>query len=444
MSYLGKAPGAPGGVRQVYEFVATAGQTTFSGVDRNGAILTYEPGFANVFVGGVMLSQTDVTASSGSSIVLPYGLAAGKIVQVEAFGTFKVADALPISGGTLTGYVSGLTAARGDYSKLLATTEFVQCNGLAFRPGGHGLGTNTTLGASDMNGWGQIQAAGVTVTLPLSTAVAGGSTYTVQGGIYGGTLKASGAESIVDMLANGTSSYYVGPNETVTVVNNVNYDYGWYVVGASGRGAGGFRSLNAYAASVALSAAHANSFVTFHGSATNQTITLPQVASLPVNGAQTVMVRNIANQAVTVAAYSGETITNSANGNLSSMVLQPGQSLWVVNQGSNTFWDVIGGSQVFDVGSLISGYGYQKLSSGLIVQWGSASTTSGRASVTWPIAYTTACYTAAALHNGGGGAVIIIDNVYGGLGTTAGKFGSSTTLVGLDGSLSFNWMSIGK
>lgn len=105
MSYLGKAPGAPGGVRTVYEFVATAGQTTFSGADRNGATLKYEPGFLDVNVGGADLSQVDYTAGDGVSVVLPASpvLPAGKIVRITAFGTYKSADALPLSGGNMQG-----------------------------------------------------------------------------------------------------------------------------------------------------------------------------------------------------------------------------------------------------------------------------------------------------------------------------------------------------
>lgn len=120
MSYLGKAPGAPGGVRTVYEFVATAGQTSFSGADRNGATLKYEPGFLDVNVGGADLSQTDFTAGDGLTVVLPASpaLPAGRIVRITAFGTFKVADALPKTGGNLEGiarpsYTNSQTVAGG-------------------------------------------------------------------------------------------------------------------------------------------------------------------------------------------------------------------------------------------------------------------------------------------------------------------------------------------
>jgi hypothetical protein len=127
MSYLGKAPGAPGGVRTVYEFVATAGQTTFSGADRNGATLSYEPGFCDVLVGGVLLSQVDATATSGTSVVIGAALTAGKIVTVVAYGTFKVADALPLAGGTMTGGLTLATdPATSENSTRAASTSWVR------------------------------------------------------------------------------------------------------------------------------------------------------------------------------------------------------------------------------------------------------------------------------------------------------------------------------
>lgn len=248
MSYLGKAPGAPGGVRQVFEFVATAGQTTFSGADRNGATLSYDPGFANVFVGGVMLSQSDVTASSGSSIVLSAGTTAGKIVQVEAFGTFKVADALTIAGGAVNSYLTTPTAPRFDNTTKLATTAWVQTNGFQFRnAGGLGIGADTTLSAGQVGGWGQFQSAGKTLTLPSLASLVPGSTYTVQGAATGGTLKAATGENIIAPDMSSANTFIVLPGETVTVVSN-GAAYGWFVVsnGFGNRSFGSSMATNGY------------------------------------------------------------------------------------------------------------------------------------------------------------------------------------------------------
>jgi len=66
-------------------YVATAGQTTFA--------ITYDVGFVDVYLNGVKLvSGTEFVASSGTSIVLSYGAAAGDTVDIVAYGTFAVAN----------------------------------------------------------------------------------------------------------------------------------------------------------------------------------------------------------------------------------------------------------------------------------------------------------------------------------------------------------------
>jgi len=69
--------------RQTY--TATSGQTTFA--------VTYDPGFVDVYLNGVkLISGTDFTATSGTSIVLTTGATAGDSVDIVAYGTFVVAD----------------------------------------------------------------------------------------------------------------------------------------------------------------------------------------------------------------------------------------------------------------------------------------------------------------------------------------------------------------
>ena len=94
-------------------YTATAGQTTFAA--------TYDSGFVDVYLNGVkLLAGTDFTATSGTSIVLASGAAVNDIVDIVAYGTFVLADHydktasdaryLQLSGGTLTGGLTGTTA----------------------------------------------------------------------------------------------------------------------------------------------------------------------------------------------------------------------------------------------------------------------------------------------------------------------------------------------
>lgn len=77
-----------------FEFVATtANQTTFSGNDANGVLLSYTVGSEIVIGNGAKLKRgVDYTASNGSSIVLAEGVGIGQEISVLAFGSFLVAN----------------------------------------------------------------------------------------------------------------------------------------------------------------------------------------------------------------------------------------------------------------------------------------------------------------------------------------------------------------
>jgi len=95
------------GTSQRFEYVATAGQTTFTGADSNGNSLTYDvasgTAFADIYLNGVKLTPSDFTATSGTSIVLGSGAAANDILQVTAYGTFTLSSfsASQITSGTV-------------------------------------------------------------------------------------------------------------------------------------------------------------------------------------------------------------------------------------------------------------------------------------------------------------------------------------------------------
>lgn len=78
----------------VYEFLATAGQTVFSGADTNGLSLLYTPGTGTILLrNGVQLDRgDDYTATSGSSVTVAQACDLNDLIQVMAFGTFSVAN----------------------------------------------------------------------------------------------------------------------------------------------------------------------------------------------------------------------------------------------------------------------------------------------------------------------------------------------------------------
>jgi hypothetical protein len=80
------------GTSRRFRYIATAGQTTFTGTDSNGNTMAYDAGFVDVYLNGVRLDQTDYTASSGTSIVLGSAAALNDELNIVAFGTFSVAS----------------------------------------------------------------------------------------------------------------------------------------------------------------------------------------------------------------------------------------------------------------------------------------------------------------------------------------------------------------
>jgi hypothetical protein len=78
-------------------FTATAGQTTFT---PSG---TYQVGFLNVIRNGSQLAPADYTATNGTTVVLANACVAGDIVVIEVYNLTSLTNALPSTGGTVTG-----------------------------------------------------------------------------------------------------------------------------------------------------------------------------------------------------------------------------------------------------------------------------------------------------------------------------------------------------
>ena len=84
-------------------FTATAGQTAFT--------ISHTQGFVQVFMNGLLLDETVDYTSNGSAVTLTSGAAAGDEIEVVAYNTFSVGDALPKSGGTMSGALTVDAAA---------------------------------------------------------------------------------------------------------------------------------------------------------------------------------------------------------------------------------------------------------------------------------------------------------------------------------------------
>ena len=183
-----------------YEYTATAGQTTFSGSDNNSATLSYSAGNLIVSLNGIILDNgSDYTATSGTSIVLASGAAAGDHLAVVAFKSFTASDTVAAStGGTFAGgvTVSGtLTATAAQVNGNIAVTGTVDGRDVA----ADGTKLDTNIPAS-LGTAGQVLTvnAGATAGAWVDASGGGEQTFTATGAISAGDL--------VGFNSNGTIS----------------------------------------------------------------------------------------------------------------------------------------------------------------------------------------------------------------------------------------------
>jgi hypothetical protein len=115
-----------------FEFVATAGQTVFSGNDVNGVLLSYTAPALMISLNGVALRPgDDFTATNGTSITLTSAASLNDELVVYAFGSFVIADTYSVTAadaqflpkvnpsytGTLTGGTGVMNFGSGQFYK---------------------------------------------------------------------------------------------------------------------------------------------------------------------------------------------------------------------------------------------------------------------------------------------------------------------------------------
>ena len=238
-----------------YEYTATTGQTTFSGVDNNSNTLSYTAGKVDVFLNGVRLASSDFTATNGSTVVLSSGAIGGDILVVKAFVTVNTSlieikfDTTPQLGGNLdvngnsivsvsNGNISITPDGTGDvildglkYPQADGTTgQFLKTDGsgqLAFATVDTNLVNDTTpqlggnldLNSSDITGTGNINITG---TIQSSGDITGTLATAAQPNITSlGTLSSLTISG--DLTVNGTTTTI---NSTTLTVDDKNIELG--------------------------------------------------------------------------------------------------------------------------------------------------------------------------------------------------------------------------
>ena len=154
-----------------FTFTISGTPTTVTGNDNYGNTLAYDAGFVDVYLNGVrMVNGSDVTVTSGTSIVFAQALSNGDTVDVIAFGTFAVAN---IATSAITSGTLG--AARGGTGK---TTS--DLSGQA----GKALVVNAAQNGFDLANTSSAEVYGFNLGFTASTV-----NYTVTVASYGGGNK---------------------------------------------------------------------------------------------------------------------------------------------------------------------------------------------------------------------------------------------------------------
>ena len=235
------------GVYKKTQFTATAAQTNFT-------IPTgYTVGFVDVYLNGIRLVVADdYTATDGSTIILATPAANGDSVEVVAYGTFNVANALLKSGDTMSGnlVVSGTStlmapvaiANNSGNTFVVANTGAVTIGGSANIAGTLTAGSTTLAGNIIVNGSINANGNQLTITdsgfasrLDLVNTGTGGNTF-----IQYSTMNSFGQGGGKWILYNTAAgaSYYIGcdtsgrittpfqPALVATVTSNKNVAFG--------------------------------------------------------------------------------------------------------------------------------------------------------------------------------------------------------------------------
>ena len=160
-----------------FKYTASGGQTTFTGSDDNGATLGYDSPFIDCYLNGVKLvNGTDVTVTSGTSVVLASSATAGDILDLVAYGTFNVAAiaASSITSGTLNNdrLPAPTLIVKGDGSSVDGAIQLnchVNTHGVKIKAPPHSAGQSYTLILPQNTGTnGQVLASNGNSTNQLS------------------------------------------------------------------------------------------------------------------------------------------------------------------------------------------------------------------------------------------------------------------------------------
>jgi len=118
------------------------------------------------------------------------------------------------------------------------------------------------------------------------------------------------------------------------------------------------------------------------------TVTLPLLSAVPA-GTAFYFVSSGTGGARVVQRQGTDQFAIGGIGNINSISIEDGGFAIVTSNGS--FWNVLSSRATFDAGVSLAASGYQRLPSGLIVQWGTVTASSTSVPVTFPLVFPSLC-----------------------------------------------------
>jgi hypothetical protein len=188
-----------------YRYVAAGGETSISGVDSNGATLSYLVGKEQVYYNGVLLSRgQDYTATDGATIGSLAALQAGDTLEIITFSAFNLAT---ITNATITAstITYAINAQTSSYTPVLndggAVVTMTSASANTFS-----IPTNSSVGFPVGSSITIIQAGAGQTTIQ---AVTSGTTTVASTGATASAPKLRAQYSTATVLKIATDTWYV-------------------------------------------------------------------------------------------------------------------------------------------------------------------------------------------------------------------------------------------
>jgi hypothetical protein len=345
----------------------------------------------------------------------------GQIVVGTTALTFKdITDGFArLFSPTFSGNPTAPTPVQFDNSKSLATTEFLKRRGIEYS-GFTTSDASLVLSAAHVGGLHSFSAATqLTATLPPTAGVAQGATITLASAGPGGLkIVGSGADVIYTstgvagplvlalgdtaefirlqdqwrLIGGTTAIRFAGTMSGSNFVTPPKFDNSLRLATTEfvQRAQGSYADSIAYNGNTTLTTADVGRLVAIGG--TSATLTLPDASAVPLGALISVLASTTVG--LTIQAKAGQSVVTLSS--VSGPLLVAPSTMSVLRRlNDGTGWVLEDGDAALKYSPLFEarsgGTGYQKLPSGTIIQRGTGTTTNGTGSVTFPVAFPTAC-----------------------------------------------------